>query len=407
MQQDLIFQQCRHHFNEIVAIRRDIHQHPEIGFDVHRTAGIAADALHALDIPVKTGIGKTGVVGDLEVPGATKRIALRADMDALPIQELTNVPFKSKIDGKAHLCGHDAHTAMLIGTARILSHLRSSLKTHIRFVFQPSEEVFPGGAEAMMADGVLEDVDEIYGIHVFPLYGVGEYATCVGPMLAQSDTFRITLTGKGGHAAFPHLTVDPIVIGAQFVTAVQSIVARNVNPLDSAVVSITQLHGGDANLQEGLTGAALNVIPPEVLIGGTVRTLQKSVQTRVREQLERLLAGFADANNAAYTFQYQEGCPVTYNHEPCVTAVTSAARGLVGEDNLIFPVPPILGGEDFGCYSQEIPACFVMVGAGNEEKGIVNMCHHPQFDIDENCMIYGMALLTSLAIHQTPAEKPV
>ena len=395
---DLIFEQCRSHFNDIVAIRRDIHQHPEIGFDVERTAGIAADALHTLGISVKTRIGRTGVVGDLEVPGASKRIALRADMDALPIQELTDVPYKSKIDGKAHLCGHDAHTAMLIGTARILSHFRNRLKTHIRFVFQPSEEVFPGGAEAMMADGVLEDVDEIYGIHVFPLYAVGEYATCVGPMLAQSDTFRITLTGRGGHAAFPHLTVDPIVIGAQYVTAVQSIVARNVNPLDSAVVSVTQLHGGDANLQNGLAGAALNVIPPKVLIGGTVRTLQKTVQTRVREQLERLIAGLANANNATYTFDYQEGCPVTYNHEPCVTNVVSKARGLVGEENLIFPVPPILGGEDFGCYSQEIPACFVMVGAGNAEKGIVNMCHHPQFDIDEACMIYGMALLTSLAM---------
>ena len=395
---NLIFEQCHHHFNDIVAIRRDIHQHPEIGFDVERTAGIAADALKALGIPVKTGIGRTGIVGDLEVPGASRRIALRADMDALPIQELTDVPYKSKIDGKAHLCGHDAHTAMLIGTARILSDFRSRLKTHIRFVFQPSEEVFPGGAEAMIADGVLEDVDEIYGIHVFPLYAVGEYATCVGPMLAQSDTFRITLTGRGGHAAFPHLTVDPIVIGAQFVTAVQSIVARNVNPLDSAVISVTQLHGGDANLQNGLAGAALNVIPPKVLIGGTVRTLQKTVQTRIREQLERLIAGLADANNATYTFDYQEGCPVTYNHEPCVTVATSMARELVGADKLIFPVPPILGGEDFGCYSQEIPACFVMVGAGNEEKGIVNMCHHPQFDIDETCMIYGMALLTSLAM---------
>ena len=395
---NLIFEQCRHHFNDIVAIRRDIHQHPEIGFDVERTAGIAADALHALGIPVKTGIGRTGVVGDMEVPGASKRIALRADMDALPIQELTDVPYKSKIDGKAHLCGHDAHTAMLIGTSRILSHFRSSLKTHVRFVFQPSEEVFPGGAEAMMADGVLEDVDEIYGIHVFPIYAVGEYATCVGPMLAQSDTFRITLTGRGGHAAFPHLTVDPIVIGAQYVTAVQSIVARNVDPLDSAVVSVTQLHGGDAKLQNGLAGAALNVIPPKVLIGGTVRTLQKTVQTRVREQLERLIAGLANANNATYTFDYQEGCPVTYNHEPCVTNVVSNARELVGEENLIFPVLPILGGEDFGCYSQEIPACFVMVGAGNEEKGIVNMCHHPQFDIDETAMIYGMALLTSLAM---------
>lgn len=395
---DLIFEQCHHHFNDIVAIRRDIHQHPEIGFDVERTAGIAADALDVLGIPVKTGIGRTGVVGDMEVPGASKRIALRADMDALPIQELTDVPYKSRIDGKAHLCGHDAHTAMLIGTARILSHLRSHLKTHVRFVFQPSEEVFPGGAEAMIADGVLEDVDEIYGIHVFPLYAVGEYATCVGPMLAQSDTFRITLTGRGGHAAFPHLTVDPIVIGAQYVTAVQSIVARNVDPLDSAVVSVTQLHGGDANLQNGLAGAALNVIPPKVLIGGTVRTLQKTVQTRIREQLERLIAGLADANNATYTFDYQEGCPVTYNHEPCVTNVVSKARELVGEGNLIFPVPPILGGEDFGCYSQEIPACFVMVGAGNKERGIVNMCHHPQFDIDETCMIYGMSLLVSLAM---------
>ncbi|MXZ00983.1 amidohydrolase, partial [Candidatus Poribacteria bacterium] len=331
---DLIFEQCRHHFNDIIAIRRDIHQYPELGFDVHRTAGIAADALQALGIPVKTGIGRTGVVGDLEVPGASKRIALRADMDALPIQEMTDVPYKSKIDGKAHLCGHDAHTAMLIGTARILSELRSNLKTHVRFIFQPSEEAAPGGAPAMIADGALEDVDEIYGIHVFPLYNVGEYATCTGPMLAQSDTFQITLTGRGGHAAYPHLTVDPIVIGAQFVTALQSIISRNVDPLDSAVVSVTQLHGGDANLQEGLTGAALNVIPPNVLIGGTVRTLQKSVQERVREQIERLIAGFANANDATYTFDYQDGYPVTYNHEPCVETALSAAGKLVEEDNL-------------------------------------------------------------------------
>ena len=396
---NVIFEQCHRHFDDIVAIRRDIHQHPELGFDVHRTAGIAADALRALDIPVRTGIGRTGVVGDLEVPGASKRIALRADMDALPIQELTDVPYKSKIDGKAHLCGHDAHTAMLIGTARILSHLRDDLKTHVRFIFQPSEEALPGGAPAMITDGALDGVDEIYGIHVFPLYAVGEYATCTGPMLAQSDTFQITLTGRGGHAAFPHLTVDPIVIGAQFVTAAQSIIARNVDPLDSAVVSVTQLHGGDTDLKNGLTGAALNVIPPKVLIGGTVRTLQASVQKRVRAQLERLLAGFADAHSATYTFTYHEGYPVTYNHEPCVTTVLSAARGLVGEDNLVFPMSPVLGGEDFGYYSQEIPACFVMVGAGNEEKGIVNMCHHPQFDIDEICMIYGMALLASLIGH--------
>ncbi len=396
---NLIFEQCRHHFDDVVAIRRDIHQHPELGFAVHRTAGIAANALRALDIPIKTGIGRTGVIGDLEVPGALKRIALRADMDALPIQELTDVPYKSKVDGKAHLCGHDVHTAMLIGAARILSGMRDTLKTHVRFIFQPSEEVSPGVAPAMIRDGALEDVDEIYGIHVFPLFAVGEYATCVGPMLAQSDTFQITITGNGGHAAFPHITVDPIVIGAQFVTAVQSIVARNVNPLDAAVVSVTQLHGGDANLQHGLAGAALNVIPSKVLIGGTARMLQAAVQKDVRAQLERLLVGMANAHNANYTFDYQEGYPVTYNHEPCVDTVLSAAKELVGESNLIFPMSPALGGEDFSYYSQEIPACFVMVGAGNEEKGIVNMCHHPQFDIDENCMIYGMALLVNLVMH--------
>ncbi len=387
---ELILEQCRHHFNDIVAIRRDIHQHPELEFDVERTAGIAADALDALGMNVKTGIGKTGVVGDLEVAGATERIALRADMDALPIQELTDVPYKSKIDGKAHLCGHDAHTAMLIGTARILTHLKSRLKANIRFIFQPCEEAYPGGAAAMIEDGALDDVDEIYGIHVFPLYPVGRYATCPGPMLAQSDIFEITITGRGGHAAFPHLTVDPIVIGTQFVNAVQTVVARNVDPLDSAVVSITQFHGGDAK----------NVIPATVEIGGTVRTLDKSVQTRVSNQLENLLAGIVNAHDATYTFTYQEGCPVTYNHDPCVETVVTAARNLVGDDNVIFPISPILGGEDFACYSQKIPACFVMVGAGNEEKGIVNMCHHPQFDIDETCMIYGMALTVSLGLKE-------
>lgn len=385
---DIIFEQCHQHYNDIVAIRRDIHQHPELRFDVERTAGIAADALNTLGISVKTGIGKTGVVGDLEVSGATKRIALRADMDALPIQEQTDVPYKSKIDGKAHLCGHDAHTAMLIGTARILSHLKSSLKVNIRFIFQPCEEAFPGGAPAMIEDGVLDDVDEIYGIHVFPLYSVGQYATCTGPMLAQSDTFEITITGRGGHAAFPHLTVDPIVVGTQFVNAAQSIVSRNVDPLDSAVVSITQFHGGDAK----------NVIPPSVTLGGTVRTLDKDVQKRVRTQLENLIAGIANAHEATYTFDYQEGCPVTYNHEPCVDTVVSSAETLVGKENVLFPIPPILGGEDFACYSQKIPACFVMVGAGNEQKGIVNMCHHPQFDIDETSMIYGMALTTSIGL---------
>ena len=384
----LIFDHCQRHYDDIVSIRRDIHQHPEIGFDVERTAGIVADSLNRLGIQVNTGIGRTGVVGNLDVPDATKRIALRADMDALPIQEQTEVPFRSKFDGKAHLCGHDAHTAMLIGTARILTDFRSSLKTNIRLIFQPCEEAYPGGAQAMIDDGVLNDVDEIYGFHVFPLYPVGYYATCKGPMLAQSDTFEITITGKGGHAAFPHLTVDPVLLGAQFVTAAQSIVSRNVNPLDSAVISITEFHAGDAK----------NVIPPSITLGGTVRTLNLTVQKEIKTQLENLLKGVTTANGATYRFDYQEGCPITFNHDPCVESVLSSATELVGEKNTIFPISPILGGEDFACYSQHIPACFVMVGAGNEEEGIVNMCHHPQFDIDEKSLLYGMALSVSIAL---------
>ena len=251
----------------------------------------------------------------------------------------------------------------------------------------PLEEKFYQEAQR---GGFLEDVDEIYGVHVFPLYPVGKYATCPGPMLAQSDTFEISITGRGGHAAFPHLTVDPIVIGTEFVNAAQSIVSRNVDPLDSAVVSITEFHGGEAK----------NVIPPSVTLGGTVRTLDKEVNVRVRSQLENLLDGIVNAHNGTHTFSYREGCPVTYNHDPCVESVLTSAHSLVGEENVIYPISPILGGEDFAYYSEQIPACFVMVGAGNEEKGIVNMCHHPQFDIDENCMIYGMALTASLGLMQ-------
>ena len=385
---ELIFDHCQRHYDSVVSTRRIIHQHPEIGFDVEQTAGIVAELLRILDIQVTTGIGRTGVVGNIEVPGATKRIALRADMDALPIQEQTDVPYKSKIDGKAHLCGHDAHTAMLIGTARILTELRSRLKVNIRLIFQPCEEIYPGGAPAMIDDGVLEDVDEIYGFHVFPLYPVGQYATCNGPMLAQSDTFEITITGKGGHAAFPHLTVDPVLLGAQFVNSAQSIVSRSVNPLDSAVVSITEFHAGDAK----------NVIPPSITLGGTVRTLDLTVQKKIKVQLENLLKGITTTNSATYRFDYHERCPVTFNHDPCVESVLSSARTLVGDENTIFPISPILGGEDFACYSQHIPACFVMVGAGNEKKGIVNMCHHPQFDIDEESMLYGMALAVCIAL---------
>ena len=386
---DKIFDSCRFHFDDIVAVRRDIHMYPETDFNVHRTADIVANQLKELELQVKTGIGKTGVVGDLEVSGATKRIALRADMDALPMQELRNSPYKSRIDGKAHMCGHDAHTAMLIGAAKVISQLKFELKTNVRFIFQPSEEKFPGGAPVMIKDGVLDGVDQIYGLHVWPLLESGQFAICPGPAFGQPDVFDIEIKGKGGHAAFPHLTTDPIIVGSQFVSMLQSITSRNVDGLESAVISVTQFHGGTAD----------NVIPQTVRLSGTVRTLKKEVQVKVRKRIEEVLIGATSAHGATYSFSYQEGYPVTYNHEQCVTKALTMAKTLVGGGDVNHPYSPILGGEDFGYYSQKIPACFIFLGAGNKTKGIVNMCHDPRFDIDEECMIYGMAAHASLALN--------
>lgn len=383
-----IFECSRAHFEDVKSIRRDIHMHPELGFDVQRTAAVVADELEALGIRTTREVGKSGVVGDIEIPGAKKRIALRADMDALPMEELTAVPYRSQIAGKAHMCGHDVHTATLIGTAGVLTDLRDRLKTNVRLVFQPSEEAWPGGAQAMIADGVLEGVDEIYGLHTWPEFEAGQFGICPGAYLGQADHFEIRITGVGGHAAMPSFAVDPIVIGAQFVTALQSIVSRNVDPLASAVVTVTQFHAGTTD----------NVIPPDAKLVGTVRTLDKEVQVTVRDRVEKLLAGIVSGQGASHTFSYEEGYPVTSNHDLCVKRALSVARALVGEEQVVFPQTPILGSEDFGYYSRKVPGCIFNLGSGNREQGITKMCHDPRFDVDETCMIYGMAVEAALAL---------
>ena len=382
-------EKCKKHFQDIVNIRRDIHMHPEIGFEVERTAGIAATELEKLGIKVRTAIGKTGVVGDLEVPGATKRVALRADLDALPMQEMGSPSYKSLFDGKAHMCGHDSHTAMLIGAARILSEMKAELNANVRFIFQPNEENLPGGAPAMIADGALEDVDEIFGLHVWPIVETGKISICEGPALGQPDVFEIEITGVGGHAAVPNQTIDPIVIGSQFVSNIQSIVARNVNPLDSAVISVTQFHAGTTH----------NVIPESAFILGTVRTFKKDVQRMIRNKLKNTIAALAAAHNAEYKFDYTEGYPVCFNHATSIEKALAASGTLVGEENLVYPGEPVLGGEDFAYYTEKIPGCFIFLGIRNEAKNIVYMCHDPRFDIDEDAMIDGMALHSLLALN--------
>ena len=383
-----IFDACNKQFDEIVEIRRKIHMYPELGFEVQKTAAVAESELKKLGIEVKTGVGKIGVVGDFNIPNATKRIALRADMDALPILEQGDACYKSRVDGVAHMCGHDVHTAILIGAARLIKHFKDELKANIRFIFQPSEERLPGGAIGMIDDGVLEGVDEIYGLHVWNAVKAGQFAICPGAFLGQPDAFEIEIIGKGGHGGMPHQSVDPILTGCQFVSMLQSIVSRNIDPLESSVISVTQFNGG----------SSFNIIPSLVKIAGTVRTLKKEVQAEIRDRIENMLSGITSAQGADYNLVYTEGYPVTYNHESCTNKALSVAKKLVGESNVIFPHPPVLAGDDFGYYSQKIPAAMISLGAGNTEIGFNKICHDPEFDVDERCIIYGMAFYLALAM---------
>jgi amidohydrolase len=391
-------------FEEVVSIRRDIHQFPEIEFDVERTAGIAAKQLRECGIEVKTNVGRSGVVGDIHVPGATRRIALRADMDALPMQEEGSCPYKSKIAGKAHMCGHDAHTAMLIGAAKLLSQDARKLKSHVRFIFQPSEEKYPGGAPGMIADGVLDGVDEIFALHMWPMLPVGTVGMCQGAALAQADAFNISIHGKGGHAAQPQITIDPIVIASHLVVMLQTIVARNVDPTDAAVLTITQFHSGSAG----------NVIPSTASLQGTVRTYSKEVQTKVRARLEEIIEHVTKSFGATYEFSYQEGYPVLFNHKSSEHFVLKTAQTFLPGQQIRYPAEKFLFGEDFAYYTEKIPGCFIQLGCRNEQKDCIYPLHHPRFNLDEESMKYGIKLLTELAynfsesstlLHKLPSES--
>lgn len=378
-------------YPQIVDIRRDIHQHPEIGFDVHRTAALVADFLTELGLKVQTGIGKTGVIADLDVPGTTGRVALRADMDALPIEEQSEQPYRSQVVGAAHLCGHDAHTAMLLGTAALLTRHRERLPVSVRFIFQPNEENLPGGAPAMIRDGALNGVDRIFGQHVWPLLPAGAAGICEGPVMAQPDVFEIEIVGAGGHAAAPHKTIDPIVIGAQFIANLQSAVARQVDPRETAVVSVTQFHAGTTH----------NVIPERAFITGTVRTFKRQIQQQIRRRIEQEIQALCAVYGADHRISYQEGYPVTVNDPAAAQTARTAAERALGKANVIFPAEPFPGGEDFAYFAREVPGCFIFLGCRNEKTGRVHMLHHPRFDIDEEIMKHGMNILSEIVLNYT------
>lgn len=370
--------------HETIQTRRHLHQHPELGSEVYKTVALVEQELRALGLEVHPNIGKNGLYADLNVSGSSKRIALRADMDALPIQELGQKAYQSTIDGVAHMCGHDAHTAMLLGAAKLIVQHKNQLQHSIRFVFQPDEENIPGGALPMIEDGVLEGVDAIYGQHVWPSLETGKIGLCTGPAMGQPDILKIVITGKGGHAAYPHSTIDPIVIAAQYINAVQAIVARNVPALDAAVVSFTIVEAGTAH----------NIIPETIQLVASIRTLSLSVKADLKKRLYQLLESICTAHSASFEFNYINGHALTYN-DP---ALADNLAQLLESEQLVFPHPPSMAGEDFGYYSQQIPACFIFLGCRDETKGITAMLHSPYFDLDEACIETGIRLWYTIAM---------
>jgi amidohydrolase len=365
---------------QAVGWRRHLHAHPELSFHEHETARFVREALGSLGGVELESPTPTSVVARLRTgrPGPT--LALRADIDALPIQEESGLQFASHTDGVMHACGHDGHTAMLIAVAALLNERRADLKGEVRFLFQHAEEVPPGGASELVAAGALEGVDAVLGAHLLSTLTVGKVAAIDGACTASSDTFSARIDGRGGHAAFPHETVDPIAVSAQAISNLQHIASRSTSPLDSVVVSVTRVAGGTAD----------NVIPETAEFGGTVRTHKHDVRERTRESIARILAGVAAAHGAAYELDYVEGYAAVVNDSELVAIVREAA----GTERAI-EFEPIMGSEDFSAYSRVAPGCFFFVGAGDEHAF---PHHHPRFTIDERALSVGIETFTRAAV---------
>ncbi len=365
---------------QITNWRRDFHMHPELGYEEERTSRIVEEHLREWDYSTKR-VG-TGIIADIGRGGKT--IALRADMDALPIQEENDVPYKSKIPGRMHACGHDAHTAMLLGAAKIIAEHKGELNGRVRLIFQPAEEG-GNGAVRMIEGGAIEGVDAIFGFHVWMDLPSGVIGIRDGPFLAGAGIFNGKVMGKGGHGASPHETVDPIPVTAEAVLAFQTITSRNVPPVESSVLSVTSLHGG----------TAFNVIPEEVKFRGTIRFFKPEVGELIRRRMREVLEGVTKAHGAEYELNIEELTPPTINSPEMVDFARKVAEkyGLRYGD-----VPPTMGAEDFAYYLQRVPGAFLALGVKNEGKGIIHPHHHPRFDVDEGVLYLGTAMEVVLAL---------
>lgn len=366
---------------EVVEWRRYLHQHPELSFHEEETADFVYDTLASFGNIELSRPTKTSVLGRIVGSTAGKVLAIRADMDALPIEEENQFDFASQNPGVMHACGHDGHTAMLLGTAKVLSQLQDQITGEVRLIFQHAEELFPGGAEELVQKGVMDGVDAVIGTHLWSPLEIGKIGIVYGPMMAGPDTFWITIKGKGGHAALPHQTVDSIAVGAQVVTNLQHIVSRNTDPLDNLVISVTQFSGGTTH----------NVIPGSVNMVGTVRSFKAELRESVPERMEQIIKGITEAHQANYEFKYEKGYRPVINDNKVTKVMEDTVREVYGEEAIDF-MKPNMGGEDFSAYQQVAPGNFFYVGAGNVDKGITYPHHHARFTVDEDALEKGVQL---------------
>lgn len=366
--------------------RRDIHSHPELGLEEVRTSGIVAKKMKEWGLEVHTGLAKTGVVGVLKGNGTDtgRTIGLRADLDALPMDEQTNLPHRSVKSGKMHACGHDGHTAMLLGAARYLAETRNFSGT-VNFIFQPAEENY-GGAKIMMEEGLFDQFpcDQVFGMHNYTGVPKGRFAMRPGGLMAAADSAVITIIGEGGHAAWPHLTADPIAIGVQLHSALQIIVSRNVNPANPAVVSVTQFHAGTVG----------NVIPGTAMLEVSLRSVDEETRKLLRDKLHDICTGIAKAHGADIEVDFHEGYPPTVNHPDAIEQAARAAATVVGVDNVDTDATPIMGSEDFSYMLQKKTGAYILIGQGDEN--CIHPLHHPEYDFNDDILSIGASYWATL-----------
>jgi amidohydrolase len=374
---------------DMVKWRRHLHRNPELSFTEQKTSQYIADLLRGFGIEPRTQVGGHGVIGEVrgQREGSRTVVALRADIDALPIQDEKQCEYSSQVPGVMHACGHDAHTSALLATARWFKQRQDRFAGMVRFLFQPAEEVSPGGAKPMIQDGALDDVDYVYGVHLWTPMEAGHVHCIDGPFMAAADEFRVTIQGKGGHGGLPHETVDSIVIASQFVTSLQSIVSRSINPIEPCVVSVGSIRGG--------TG--FNIIAESCEIIGTVRSFSEPVRTRIKERLQELAEGICSMHGAEAKFEYKQGYPPVINDAGEYSRFTRVATSLFGPEK-VHRSNLIMAGEDFSYYLQKVPGCFMFVGAGDLSNHINYPHHHPRFDIVESSMMTSARLLTAMAL---------